>query len=221
MILLDIGNSKIKCFEITNIEDIKLLFHIKAEKHILESYIGLLREEDNIYAISTNKAFEEFIIINKFHKVDVEDFEKKMDFKSPYKGYGIDRLLNSYAASRFYSDNILVVSMGSAITYDIVKNQKIEYGYITPGIGYRAEILHVNIPHLPVVEVSTNFKKPTNTEEAISFGIAKEIISTINTIKEEENLDVVITGGYAEYFKNMFKVDTLLLSKAIFLAFKI
>ncbi|GAB6078332.1 type III pantothenate kinase [Hydrogenobaculum acidophilum] len=222
MKILDIGNTRIKCYEVKSIDDIKVIFDISAKKQILEYYIENCKEE--IYTVSTNKEFEDFIIIKKLKKIDTPLFEKCTNFKSPYEGYGIDRLINSYAASKLYSSNILVVSMGSAITYDIVKNSKIEYGYITPGLTQRKESLSISIPHLPTptkeLEKAENFKKPSNTQEAIAYGITKELLSTINTIKSEENVEVIITGGDADFFEDIFTIDKLLTPKGIFLAFK-
>jgi len=220
--ILDIGNTRIKCYEVKSIDSIDVVFDISAKRQTLECYIENYKEE--IYAISTNKEFEDFIIINKLRKIDTSLFEKLKDFKSPYEGYGIDRLINSYAASNLYSSNVLVVSMGSAITYDIVKNSKIEYGYITPSLIQRKKSLSISVPHLqmPTNEIgkARNFKKPSNTQEAIAYGIVKELLSTINTIKSEENVEVVITGGDADFFEDIFTIDKLLTPKGIFLAFK-
>ena len=222
MKILDIGNTRIKCYEVKSIDSIDVIFDISAKKQTLECYIENYKEE--IYAISTNKEFEDFIIINKLRKIDTSLFEKLTDFKSPYEGYGIDRLINSYAASKLYSSNVLVVSMGSAITYDIVKNSKIEYGYITLGLIQRKECLSISVPHLQMptnkLEKARNFQKPSNTQEAIAYGIAKELLSTINTIKSEENVEVVITGGDANFFEDIFTIDKFLTPKGIFLAFK-
>lgn len=222
MKILDIGNTRIKCYEVKSIDSIDVVFDISAKRQTLECYIENYKEE--IYAISTNKEFEDFIIINKLRKIDTSLFEKLKDFKSPYEGYGIDRLINSYAASNLYSSNVLVVSMGSAITYDIVKNSKIEYGYITPSLIQRKKSLSISVPHLqmPTNEIgkARNFKKPSNTQEAIAYGIVKELLSTINTIKSEENVEVVITGGDADFFEDIFTIDKLLTPKGIFLAFK-
>lgn len=222
MKILDIGNTRIKCYEVKSINSIDVVFDISAKKQTLECYIENCKEE--IYAISTNKEFEDFITIKKLRKINTSLFEKLTDFKIPYEGYGIDRLINSYAASKLYSNNVLVVSMGSAITYDIVKNSKIEYGYITPGLTQRKESLSISVPHLKMptnkLGKARNFKKPSNTQEAIAYGIAKELLSTINTIKSEENVEVVITGGDADFFEDIFTIDKLLTPKGIFLSFK-
>ena len=210
MIVLDIGNSRIKCFEVYDLDNIKIIFNIKANETLLKSYLKLIIGKD-IYTVSTNKTFENFIISNKLKTITAKDFEKKTGFLVPYESYGIDRLINSYSASNLYNKNILVVSLGSAITYDIVKNSKISYGYITPGINMRLECLCKNIPHLSTAS--------NNTKKAMENGILKEILSTIKDIKNEENIDVVLTGGDSYRFLNVFKIDTYLLPKGIFLGF--
>ncbi len=223
MKILDIGNTRIKCYEAKSLEQIDVVFDIPAKKQNLEQYLGNYKKED-IYTICTNKHFEDFIIINKLKKIDISFFEKLTDFKAPYDGYGIDRLINSYSASVLYSKDILVVSMGSAITYDVVKDMKIEYGYITPGIEKRSEILHISIPHLPNTmdsfEAFSIMKKPTSTKEAIAFGIVREIFSTIEAIKNEEKLDAVLTGGGADIFEGVYRIDRFLIPKGVLLAFK-
>ncbi len=224
MKILDIGNTRAKYYEVKSVDNIETIFDISLKRQTLEYYIE--NSQEDIYTICTNKHFEDFIIVHKLNKIDISLFEKLTDFKSPYEGYGIDRLINSYTASILYSKDILVVSMGSAITYDVVKDRKIEYGYITPGIGQRKEILHANIPHLP--SLHENFedvsrllhKKPSNTEEAIALGILKELLSTIEIIRREEGVDVIITGGDADLFKDIFTIDKFLIPKGIFLALK-
>ncbi len=223
MIVIDIGNSNIKCFEVFNIDNIKLIFNIKAQKHLLESRLSVI-DKDDIYVVSTNRDFEEFIISHRLNSVSVQSFEKNTNFLAPYEGYGIDRLINAFAASKLYGENILLVSMGSAITYDIIKSSKIQYGYITLGLSHRFECLFSHIPHLNQggFDLSDiDLSKPTsNTKEAITIGTMLEIINNINMIKQKEGLDVLLTGGDAKHFSHMFNVDFEILPKGVFLAFK-
>ena len=225
MKILDIGNSRIKCYKVNSIDDVKIVFEIPAKKQTLESYLSM-ENKSQLYVLSTNRDFSDFILINKLNKIDNIFFEKLTDFKPPYEGYGIDRLINSYAACKLYSKDVLVVNMGSAITYDIIKDGKILYGYITPGLSQRKEILNAKIPHLPIPKdemVDQSHLKPTNTKEAIAFGILKEITSTIVSIKNQEQVEVVISGGdahFVEHISEKLIVDKLLAPKGVFLAFK-
>jgi len=55
--ILDIGNTRIKCYEVKSIDSIDVVFDISAKRQTLECYIENYKEE--IYTISTNKEFED------------------------------------------------------------------------------------------------------------------------------------------------------------------
>lgn len=126
---------------------------------------------------------------------------------------GNDRLAAAVAAHHLFPNkNVLVIDIGTAITYDLTSS-KGEFlgGNISPGAALRIKALHTFTSNLPLVEA--NFHPPLigrNTEEAIQSGIYQGILAEINGfvdhLKEEvDGLVVILTGGDANYFVENLK----------------
>ncbi|HUW06373.1 MAG TPA: type III pantothenate kinase [Williamwhitmania sp.] len=126
---------------------------------------------------------------------------------------GNDRLAAAVAAhSLFPNNNVLVIDIGTAITYDLT-NSLGEFlgGNISPGIALRLKSLHSFTSKLPLVEA--NFRAPRigkNTEEAIQSGVYQGILSEIDGFieiisREVGRLMIILTGGDANYFVENLK----------------
>ncbi|MGR3317687.1 MAG: type III pantothenate kinase [Candidatus Anammoxibacter sp.] len=168
---------------------------------------------NNIVTASVNPTVESIFfqwVENKFKKRPVkigEDVQPKISIKvrNPEK-VGIDRVLNAIAAYRLIKKDVIVVDVGSAITFDVVSSAgEFLGGVISPGIKMCADALHTQTGQLPLVKV----KKVENvlgkdTEEAMISGIYWGSVGTINIVLEKlfEQLkskpDVIATGGDAE-----------------------
>lgn len=130
---------------------------------------------------------------------------------------GEDRIANAYAARTFFADeNVIVVDMGTATTYDIVLNDKgYVGGVITPGINLAIESLTKATSQLPKIAL----EKPKsvcgqNTISAINSGIYYGCIGQVNNIVksiiEEKGREfrVISTGGLGEIILSSCKVIT-------------
>ena len=126
---------------------------------------------------------------------------------------GKDRIAAAVGAfDLFPGKNLLVIDAGTALTYDIV-NQSGQYlgGNISPGLDMRFMALHQFTGELPLVKQGQIDKfYGTSTEEAIRGGVQNGIIfevdSTINAFKDYyTNLQVIITGGNADFFDKKLK----------------
>ncbi len=96
----------------------------------------------------------------------------KNRYKNPSQ-VGQDRLVGAYAASKLYGKPLIVVDLGTAITFDVV-SLKGEYlgGAIVPGIRLSAESLFLKTALLPEI----NIRAPKNpigrtTQESILSGL--------------------------------------------------
>ncbi|MBI5779038.1 MAG: type III pantothenate kinase [Planctomycetes bacterium] len=135
---------------------------------------------------------------------------------------GKDRLLNALAARQLVKGKhpILVISCGTAITFDIV-NSRGEFlgGVIAPGISMMAKSLYQNCAQLPWVKLPS--KRPValgkNTQDAIisgvyhgGAGLVKNIVQElVKTIKvKPSGLKIVLTGGDAEIVKSAIPFKT-------------
>jgi len=135
---------------------------------------------------------------------------------------GIDRLAAAVGANNnFPHSNVLVIDIGTAITYDLINSNGVYLGgNISPGINIRLKSLNTFTSKLPLVEAnfqSSLFGK--NTIEAIQSGTFHGITAEIDGIIEKimtiyPNLTVILTGGDANNFAQNLK-------NAIFVNFNI
>lgn len=109
--------------------------------------------------------------------------------------------------------DLLVIDMGTAITYDVVTaNNAYRGGNISPGSMSRFRALHDYTHKLPLLKPEAHFPHlvGTSTEEAIMagvmYGILFEIEGVITNLKQEyASLSVFLTGGDSIYFESSLK----------------
>jgi type III pantothenate kinase len=140
---------------------------------------------------------------------------------------GADRIVNAVAAYSIYRSSVIVVDLGTAITFDYVTD-KGEYagGAIAPGIRVASDALFQNAAQLARVEIS----KPRhvvgkNTEESlragIFYGFVGLIDGTVERMKQEtgSGARVVATGGLAPLLvkesRTITDVDEFLILKGL------
>lgn len=119
---------------------------------------------------------------------------------------GPDRIVNVAAAHHLYGGPLIVIDLGTAITFDTVSKEG-DYlgGAIAPGIAIATEALFNRTAMLPRVELVRPRKaigKNTITamQSGIIFGYAALIEGMVNRIRRElkGEVKVIATGGYAE-----------------------
>ena len=129
---------------------------------------------------------------------------------------GPDRLAASIGANALcpYSD-ILVIDMGTAITYDYVNaNGQYLGGNISPGIEMRFKALHDFTAKLPLVDKSGTLNAiGSNTEEAIRAGVIlgmkHEVEGYIREfLSKNSHVSVFLTGGDSINFDDTLKKYT-------------
>jgi type III pantothenate kinase len=215
-LVLDVGNSllKIALFEKSeliqkfkfsgnykrNIEDIISKYKVT---HSIISNVGRIDDSTiNILKESTNL----LLVSNQL----------KIPFKNLYKSkntLGQDRLaLVSAAAFNFPNENVLIVDVGSCITYDF-KNNNNEYlgGGISPGISMRFKSLNTFTSNLPLIDFDNIHKLiGNNTKNSINSGVINGTISEINGIiqqycEEFKNIRIILTGGDSNFLLKRIK----------------
>jgi len=129
------------------------------------------------------------------------------------KTLGNDRIAGVAGAHNIFpKDNVLVVDIGTAITYDFIDAQG-QYlgGNIAPGIRLRFESLHYFTSKLPLVSASETYSAiGTSTETAIRSGVLMGILYEIEGYihhyqSKYSSLKVILTGGDAFYFVEKLK----------------
>lgn len=140
----------------------------------------------------------------------------KLPFKSLYESntpLGADRIALLAACCLLYpKSNVLVIDMGSCITYDLISADGIHHGgSISPGFGMRYKAMNSysgTLPALDFHQVETPTGKSTEAamHTGVYFGIMHEVEGMIKRYKGEiENLTVILTGGDAERLPKPFK----------------
>jgi type III pantothenate kinase len=201
-----------------NIETIQTLidkFH--PDKSILSSVINHNTEIETLLASKT-----------KFHLLS---YLTKLPFTTPVnkpETIGADRLALAAAAVHFYpKKNILVVGMGTCITYNFInKFHELIGGSISPGLEMRLRSLNQFTAKLPLIEANSNvpligYDTKTNILSGVVLGMAKEMDGFIDAYKEKfRNFNVLLTGGdlvhLASHLKNKIFADPELIFKGLY-----
>lgn len=121
---------------------------------------------------------------------------------------GADRLANAVAAvQRFPGRPVLVLDLGTCITYDLcLADATYSGGGISPGMRMRARAMHAYSARLPLVEPAESpALVGTSTETAlaagIQYGMLGELEGYIRRFRNAHpHLAVVLTGGDAVRF---------------------
>ncbi len=215
---IDIGNSQVKtavysgtriigksCWDAIGRPELK---DIKKDYPNIKNVILCSVRNDNPDLITSLRENFPFLL--------VMDHETAIPVKNLYKSkttLGNDRLAAITGANNNYPGRaVLVVDVGTAITYDII-NESGHYlgGNISPGIAMRFRSLHEFTERLPLVGPRDDVPLlANNTEESIISGVMNGILFEmqlfIDRIEEKfRDLVIVFTGGDAKYFDKKLK----------------
>ena len=138
--------------------------------------------------------------LNKIIKINVKN----------KKQLGSDRIANAIGVKKL--KNCLVLDFGTATTFDVIKNGVYEGGVIAPGVKLSIKNLSKATALLPSINLSSNQKNyGKNTIEALNAGFVWGYEGLINNIinkiinKNKIKFKIILTGGYANFFKKMIK----------------
>ncbi|PHO10503.1 pantothenate kinase [Malaciobacter canalis] len=184
MILCDIGNTTFH-----------FLINGKEKKYFLNEKLPSFNQR--VYYISVNDSGTKNL---KSSNDDVIDLENYLEFKTKYKGMGVDRKIACIA-----NKESIIVDAGSAITVDIMKKGKHKGGFILPGFKAIKD-LYPNTSHKLQFDFNPKVnldKIPLCTQDAISYAILKSIIQPIKNIRNKQQ--IIFTGGDGEFLSKYFK----------------
>ena len=138
--------------------------------------------------------------LNKVIKINVKN----------KKQLGSDRIANAIGTKKF--KNCLVIDFGTATTFDVIKDGIYEGGVIAPGVKLSIKNLSQATALLPLINLHSHQKKiGKNTKEALNAGFVWGYEGLINNIidkiilKNKKKFKIILTGGYANFFKKMIK----------------
>ena len=206
-IVIDQGNTNLK------------LYYFKQNKIIkknifpINNFNFFFNDNFDFVIYSTVSGYFSSIIDFFKNKIILFDLNSKIPIQNSYNSptLGLDRLAAAVGAFSLFPDrNILIIDIGTAITFDIVlENKKFIGGNISPGIDARYRSLNSNTKNLPLIE-DKSFNSAIfadNTFDAIKngimYGILFEIQSYITySLNNYDNLQIILTGGDAKFFEN-------------------
>lgn len=125
---------------------------------------------------------------------------------------GADRLANALAALHIYGAPVLVIGLGTAITFDVVDERGLFVGgAIAPGIAAGLGYLHEKTARLPLVTPARPRRAiGKSTKEAILAGtiigwsgLVRELITRARAELGTDSLRVIATGGYAKLISEL------------------
>ena len=219
---IDIGNTRVK----SAVFDSKNLLEVRAfdQSAFEEEMRGVFVRNPNIrQAIISSVAesttdYESVLTDNV--RVFRLDHNLSLNFSSKYHDMsklGADRkALIAAAVTKYSALNVLVIDMGSCVTYDVVDRSGLHRGGgISPGWQMRLNAMHTftgRLPQLSTLEDINELKEVTgaNTHQAMFnstfFGLLAEIDQRIEHYKSEfPDLTVILTGGDAQSFSVRLK----------------
>ena len=211
---LDFGNSRVKAA----IFDKRKLLYVESYLSFtikkLETTIRKFKVMSSILASVTNEGKEiEQLLKEKTHFIKF-DSATAIPINNLYetpRTLGADRLANLIGAHSVAGKrNILVISAGTCITYDVITAEENYFGgNITPGLDMRLKAMNTFTARLPLVKKKmTNELFGRSTKESLLTGAitgaSLEMKGFISEYKKKyPRLRVILTGGDALYFKTM------------------
>ena len=169
----------------------------------------LLQEKSQLLILNSNTPLP---ILNAYHSPD---------------SLGMDRIALAVGINAIEPDkNNVVVSIGTAVTYNFVhKNRIFRGGNITPGLQMRFKALHEYTDRLPLVSeqgelVLLGYDTDTSIRSGVIMGMVAEIDGMLNYYAEQySDFNAVLTGGNAPLFVGKLKkqifADSQLLLKGL------
>ena len=218
-LIIDLGNTRIKYFVFYNDDEIdstnsNLRNWEKELNNLLGNYPSISRCIISDVNGSITRQIENFL--SPLPLIYCSS-ELNLPFKSnynPFNQLGSDRIALITSSIREYpKENILIIDLGTCITYDILTSNGIHLGgSISPGYIMRYKALNKFSGKLPLLEPEIVYDNVLgkNTEQSIHSGVANGIISEIKEIinyyrKEFKFLKVILSGGDAQKLSKTLK----------------
>lgn len=134
-----------------------------------------------------------------------------IDYDTP-QTLGTDRIAAAVGAVEVYgAGDMLIVDMGTAITFDFVEGGVFRGGNISLGVGSRFRALHDYTAHLPqcgITGIDGSLGRSTRT--AIEQGVMRSVLYEIKGYADEflqknPQIRIIFCGGDAKCFVNRIK----------------
>jgi len=213
-VVIDIGNTAVKVAYFENHEITRVQ---RSEINPFE-FDALLKH--------VRETHENVVVAASGPRMNLENFEHRstvfeithatrlpisVDYETPAT-VGLDRLANAVMAQKMFPNQaVLVVDLGSCITFDLTVGCAFQGGAIAPGLAMRTRAMHTFTERLPQVQLPENIALVgKSTTAALQSGALNGWRSEINGMTTAfatlyPDLQFVYTGGDISYFEQGVK----------------
>ncbi len=235
-IVVDIGNSMMKAavFQDGSLKDYNTYPTrdlMRTPERVSES--DLFKNNQFDYALMSSVVPEangimKCVLTNAVKKRLFSVPDMNLDMDIAYEGLlGEDRIAGAYAAMNLYGAPVIVVDVGTALTFSLVDEKKtFKGGMISLGPYSLLKTLSEKTSQLSMFDLEIPGRNVgKNSEEAINSGVFWTVLGAIdNCVKRIEEFQggscsLVLTGGYsvffAEFVKHEAEIDPLLVLKGL------
>ena len=225
----DIGNTSTKICILNDKFKILRIYELETEKISKSNHFKKIisnrfsKNLNSVFLFSSvvPKAFKEIkkkFKISKYKFFEIKDFDLRKLIKINVKNkkqLGSDRIANAIGVKKYI--NCLVLDFGTATTFDVIRNRVYEGGVIAPGVKLSIKNLSKATALLPMINLKNKQKTyGKNTKEALNAGFVWGYEGLINNIiskiisKDKLKYKIILTGGYANFFKSIIKRKVLI-----------
>ena len=208
-LVIDFGNTRIKTalFDSTRLYEERVFFSLEELRSQPFEYNQLMISNVSYSEDVLKGIFPQAMFMSRHLKVPFH-----IDYDTP-ETLGVDRLaLTSGAVSLYEGVDLLVIDLGTCITYDFVeKGEVYKGGAISAGAKLRAKAMHNFTLNLPLVDSLESCDLIGNSTlksimSGIIYGITFEIQGFITDYRKKyPKIKVILSGGDAEFFESKIK----------------
>jgi type III pantothenate kinase len=227
-LVVDIGNTRVK---LAVFEQDKLIVDLTVKElnnQILNQFISKYTIKGAIISSVQQNLSDEMLKKYNFLQLShLTPIPLQINYETPTT-LGLDRISAVVGAQFVFSKtDLLVIDIGTCVTYDFVNAQNQYFGgSISPGFLMRFKALNQFTAKLPLVNFDENKLMLTgsSTEKSIISGVYYGLQNEINGVitqylSQYKNLKIVVTGGDINRFdlapKNRIFADKFLVLKGL------
>lgn len=227
-LVLDFGNTKIKAAVFSDDNEVQEIFTWEEYKEELVDEIKSKYQIDSLLlcsVVEVPEKVQEHLKSGLSYYINLSTLTK-LPIKNKYatpNTLGLDRIAAAVGANMLCPNTpLLVIDMGTAITYDFVNSSnEFEGGNIAPGVNMRLKAMNSFTNKLPLLEAREEERLLGNdTSSAMMAGVLRgiefEIEGYISEIKKKNpNLSVFLTGGDVFFFEKTVKSSIFVVSNLL------
>lgn len=218
LLTLDVGNTTIDAclFRGSECKHIGRIPHGEVDK--------LKGNYDTVAVVSVKPSLSpelERVFGKRLRILSLSDIPLDIDYETP-ETLGLDRVLFAYGVREFYSEDAVLLMVGTALVVDLMLKGRFLGGFITIGPKLKMGCLAEKAEGLREVELRRmDLLLGKNTEECVREGVLQESISFVERTasrweeKFKRKLPVYVTGGDGKLFEDLGLYDPLILHRAL------